>query len=459
MNNSGGSGGVAKFFIMSAFGAFMFLVPLPDGDGAFNIPLGFLLSWLGGAINSVEMNGFGLIVLLTAIVISISMLLTILAYTVKPAFIMESDRLRGLSMCHPVYLVSKIFALAVVWMVFFDVGPSWLIGWGGGRLILDLLSGNSGLMIIFLVLGFLIPVLTDFGLMEFIGVLIRKIVRTVFTLPGRASINMVSSWLSSSVGGVLITRDEHEKGYYTDREASVIATNFAIVSLPFTFVVAGTIDLQMHFGVFYLVICIAALILAVLMPRIWPLSRIADEYLPEVGKQIKEEPVSDASLVSQAFSNAVSRASVSTAETTIKSGFANLVSLFFDVVPVIMAWGTIALIIESQTPVFGWLSWPFGWILNVFGVEGAFTYAPATIVGFVDMFIPALLLGTEAPIQTRFIIGTLSIVQLVYMAETGVVILKSRMPLNVGHLAIIFIIRTVIALPIIILLTRLLFNP
>jgi len=64
-----------------------------------------------------------------------------------------------------------------------------------------------------------------------------------------------------------------------------------------------------------------------------------------------------------------------------------------------------------------------------------------------------------APINTRFILGALSIVQIIYLAETGILILKSKIPLNIGHLAIIFIMRTVIALPIIVLLTRILFNP
>jgi len=68
-----------------------------------------------------------------------------------------------------------------------------------------------------------------------------------------------------------------------------------------------------------------------------------------------------------------------------------------------------------------------------------------------------LLLGS-APVETRFILGALSIVQIIYLAETGILILKSKMPLNIGHLAILFVMRTVLALPIIVLFTRLFFN-
>jgi len=130
-----------------------------------------------------------------------------------------------------------------------------------------------------------------------------------------------------------------------------------------------------------------------------------------------------------------------------------------DLIPVIMAWGTIALVVNATTPIFQWLSWPFGQFLRLLQVPGAMEYAPVTIVGFIDMYLPAVLLGTAAPIQTRFILGALSIVQIIYMAETGILILKSKIPLHIGHLAILFLMRTVLALPVIVLLARLLFHP
>lgn len=449
-----------KFIIMSLIGAFLFLVPISDGSGAFNIPLGFAISWLGGALNSVNVGGFGLIVLLACIIITVSFLGSLLAYTVKPAFIMDDEKLKDLFLCHPIYFISKAIAVVVAWMVFLDIGPDWLIGWDGGSLMLiELISSNGGLIAIFVVLGMLIPILTDFGLMEFLGILIRKVVRALFTVPGRSSVDLISSWFSSSAAGIIITRNQHETGFYTDREASVICVNFAVVSLPFTFVIASTVELTAYFPLFYLVICITGILLALVMPRIWPLRGIRDEYIPGVGKQIDEEVPPGTSMFSHAVTRATERADKSTAGTVVQAGVSNWLNIFMDLIPVIMAWGTIALILHYQTPIFDWLSWPFRWYLELFRVQGAAEFAPATIVGFIDMFIPALLMGGDAPIETRFILGTLSIVQIIYLAETGILILKSKLPLNIGHLAIIFLMRTVLALPVIVLLTRLLFNP
>jgi nucleoside recognition membrane protein YjiH len=455
-----------KFAIMSAIGVFLFMVPLPDGAGAFNIPLGFAISWLGELLNRVPFGDFGLLFLLAAIVITVSFLGSVLAYTVKPGFIMNSERLKKLFQCGIVYLISKAIGFVLVWLVFLNSAlglseiPMFAIllsPWDGAGLMMDLISSNSGLMAIFIVLGIAIPILTDFGIMEFLGILIRKVIKFLFTLPGRSSIDLLGSWFSSSAASVIITRNQHEKGYYTGREAAAICVNFTLVSLPFTFVVANFIDLAGHFALFYLTVTVTTLILAVIFPRIWPLRGIKDEYLPDVGKQIDEDVPKDVSMFNWATKLASQRASQTGPADVIKSGASNWLSIFMDLIPVILAWGTIALVINYTTPIFDWISWPFGQYMQLLQVPYAMDYAPATVVGFVDMFIPAVMLGTEAPFATRFIIGALSIVQIIYLAETGILILKSRIPLHIGHLAILFIMRTILALPIIVFFHWLLF--
>jgi len=193
-SHSPGKKSTVKFGIMSIIGVFLFMVPIPDGQGSFNIPLGYAISWLGGIINSLQVNGFGFIFLLATLLITVSFLGTVLAYTVKPAFIMNSEKLKGLFRCNIIYFISKAIGAVLAWLVFFSAGPDWLIGWGGGRLMMDLISGNSGLVAIFIIIGIAIPVLTDFGLMEFLGVLIKK-VDTCAVHPARTFFHRPSGFL------------------------------------------------------------------------------------------------------------------------------------------------------------------------------------------------------------------------------------------------------------------------
>ena len=449
-----------KFIIGSLVGVFLFLVPLPTSflqglapqvsmDGDFNIPLGFFIDVLGHVLGLPNIN---IASLLALIFITVSFIGTVVTLLFKPKFIMGNEKLREIFDTHIVYMISRIAAFVFIVMVYFDFGPDFVIDDDTGGLMMYLITGLTS---IFLVLAFAIPILTEFGLMEFIGTLIRRVIRTLFTLPGRSAIDLAASWFGSSAVSVIITREQHEKGFYTGREAAAICVNFSFVSLPFSFVIARTLGIQGHFFAWYLVICATCIILAVLTPRIWPLSRLPDTYLPNVGKQIDEDSEFGMSRVQKAFNTASERAGRTSAKDLVFGGLKCYLDVFMDLFPVIMAWGTIALIVQEFTPVFDIISIPMQWFLGLLQVQGAETYASATLVGFIDMFIPAMLLRGSDYVETRFILGALSIVQIIYMAETGILILKSQMPLGIGKHFAVFMIRTILALPIIVFLTRL----
>lgn len=69
---------------------------------------------------------------------------------------------------------------------------------------------------------------------------------------------------------------------------------------------------------------------------------------------------------------------------------------------------------------------------------------------FIDMFIPALLAVGLTSVKTKFVIGVLSLVQIIYLTEAGTIIIKSEIPLNFWKLLVIFLERTIIAIPLIV---------
>ena len=125
--------------------------------------------------------------------------------------------------------------------------------------------------------------------------------------------------------------------------------------------------------------------------------------------------------------------------------------MLFDLIPIVIAWGTVALIVATYTPVFDIISYPMGLYLDLLGVEEAFAVAPATLVGFTDMFIPALLMGGIASVKTKFVVAALSLVQIIYLTEVGAIAIKSEVPLNFFNLFFIFLQRTIIAIPLLVL--------
>lgn len=59
--------------------------------------------------------------------------------------------------------------------------------------------------------------------------------------------------------------------------------------------------------------------------------------------------------------------------------------------------------------------------------------------------------------MTRFIIACLSVTQLIYMSEVGGLLLGSKIPVTFVDLVLIFIVRTLITLPVIVLCAHFIF--
>jgi len=233
-------------------------------------------------------------------------------------------------------------------------------------------------------------------------------------------------------------------------------TNFSLVSIPFCLLVADTIGIANLFPAFYLCICVTGVLLAVICGRIPPLSKLPDTYQEQAGKNINEEVPQEKGTLSYALELSCKRAEKFGAKGVLSGGLEVVMGMFFDLIPIVVAWGTVALVIATYTPVFDWISYPMGLYLQLFGVEEAFAVAPAALIGFTDMFIPALLITGVASVKTKFIIGVLSLVQIIYLTEVGAIIIKSEIPMNFWKLLIVFLERTIIAIPIIVLMANIL---
>ena len=131
--------------------------------------------------------------------------------------------------------------------------------------------------------------------------------------------------------------------------------------------------------------------------------------------------------------------------------------MWMGVIPIVMAIGTIALVIAEFTPVFKYLGAPFVPILTILQVPEAGEAAQTMVIGFADMFLPAIIgSGIESEL-TRFVIAGVSVTQLIYMSEVGGLLLGSKLPVSFIDLVIIFLQRTIITLPIIVLFAHFLF--
>jgi nucleoside recognition membrane protein YjiH len=313
------------------------------------------------------------------------------------------------------------------------------------------------LLAIFLVSGFLLPLVVDFGLMDLFGTLASKSMYKLFKVPGRSAVDAISSWLGDGTLGIMLTNTQYKQGFYTAREAATISVCFSLVSLPFSTVIADQLGFMPLFVPFYGTVCVSSLACALIIPRIYPLKGFKNTTFNNI-EHLKEELVpEDANIFEFGLNKAISRASAAPSlKDILVNGCKTVIDMYLGLLPLVMAWGTLALIVAEFTPLFNIISFPVVFLLKLLQIPDAVQAAPAVLVGFTDMFLPSIMVSGENISQvTQFIIGTLSITQLIYLTETGAVILKSDIPLNLKDLFLIFLTRTLIALPIITLLAKL----
>lgn len=439
------------FLIPSLLGILLFLVPIPTEDG-WLVTIAVLANIMAGAIESfVPWIMMGIL-----IVAALGSLLFSTKKVNETEYVSFFDKLFNVNLFWTfVRVLGAIFSI----MVLFQIGPEPVWNENTGGLLLSGSGLLSFLFTIFFFAGLFLPLLMNFGLLEFFGTMMVKIMRPLFRLPGRSSIDALASWVGDGTIGVLLTSKQYEANKYTQREAAIIGTTFSVVSITFAIVVIQEIGLGTYFLPYYATVILAGIVLALIMPRIYPLTSKPTTFMDGTPQESQTEDVPDGyNVASHGLEKALSKADDNRSLSNFfKDGFKNVLDMWIGVAPVVMAFGTIALMLAEYTPVFSILGMPFVPYLNLLGVPEAAEAAQLMVVGFADMFLPAILGADIESELTRFVVATMSVTQLIYMSEVGGLLLGSKIPVNILDLVIIFILRTVIALPIVVGVAHLLF--
>ena len=136
-------------------------------------------------------------------------------------------------------------------------------------------------------------------------------------------------------------------------------------------------------------------------------------------------------------------------------GFRDLSNLWFNIVPPVVAFATFAMVLVEHTSLFEWLALPFVPLMQLANMENPALTAKAIVAGFADPFFPPLIGKDIESEVTRCVIAIMSVVQLIFLTETGVVLMKTKLGIQVWHLAVIFLLRTILAFPLAVLAAHL----
>jgi len=423
-----------RFLIPSALGAVVFLGPVIGEDSqtvVFGLIADTLKASLGSAIDEA-------LLLLT----DVSAIGALLFRLLSPEGASGDLSTQVFRTGWP-WVLLRLLAFAIVLMVYLGAGPEILrLPDTGGTAVRDI--GQNVLVIYFAGL-LLMPLLTEYGLMEFVGTLARPLFRLLFRLPGRAAIDSLTSIASASGIAVLVTVSQYNRGCYTVREACTIVCNFSLVSIPFSLLVAQVAGIeQLFFGWYFAVLC-ACLLCAVLLARMSPLATLPDRTID--GGVTPESDIQPG--LSQAWEAALARASRGPGPRDyLTQAFRSFAANACGVIPPSIAIATLAAILLFHSPVVSTLTWPLAQLLQLAQVADAVNVANGVLIGFADQFMPALVAGQVASQFWKFVLAGLAVSQIIFMSEFCVLILRSPLPLTLLQLAWLFLLRTAMTLPV-----------
>ncbi|MQA01250.1 MAG: YjiH family protein [Streptosporangiales bacterium] len=351
----------------------------------------------------------------------------------------------------PVFLVLRVLGAVAAVLIFFDIGPAVIRAEESGGLMFSTLVASVGVIVP--IGAVFVTLFVAFGGLEFIGTLARPVMRPLFRVPGRAALDAIASFVGSYSVGLYVTNRMYLESRYSARESATIATCFSTVSMGFFAVVASTLDLLAYFPLIFGSVCLVTFVLGVVLCRAPPLSRKPDTY---VGTPRPEEKVTG-NLWRAAVDRAKSRAAESgSVGREAARGFLDGLRLAVMILPTILAVGLIAILIANHTPVFNWLGAPLEPVLSLLGIPDADTVAPASLIGISEMFLPALL-STGAAVPAKFFVAVLSLSQILFFSATIPLLLELDVPVRLHDCLLLFVFRTVLAIPLIAAITALLF--
>ena len=320
----------------------------------------------------------------------------------------------------------------------------------GGSVFPPIVKGVLGIILVGAVF---MPMLLNYGVLEIIGAVLEPLMRPLFKIPGKAALDAVSSFVSSSSLGVMITNRLWKQDTYTDKEMVSIMTGFSAVSIGFAQLVIETAGCGDQFVKIYGLSFVMVFIMAFVMMRIPPISKKADKY--HSGREQTAEDLKDAKYTARTiplgFERAIKRAGISRGivkDVTLSLKDAALVVP--QVLTMLSAIGVSAMIIAEYTPIFTWIGYIFQPLLQLLQVPDAAEIAACMPIGIAEMFLPVLIIqGKVATLayEARAFVCLVSMCQIIFFSETATVMLATKSPISFKEIIICFLERTILAMP------------
>ncbi len=429
MEKKNTSRNLVKSIFLTAIGLIIFTVKFPGSQDTI------LLKTIH-AIQGVLSQYYSMIVLVFMLGVCT---LTLEVKLLKPSSLGRSTFIRKNFNVSIVQVFFRLTALVfTVFFMFFKSPALDFLNSASGEIIL-----MCGSMLVFItVANLFLPLLSDFGLAEFLEVLLDRFIKPVFKVPGNALINIFTAFFIGSTMGMYLTGIQYEKGLFSKREAMRVISALVVPSIPTSMIYWSLIGDMSNFFKFYILMFLVFYTTGLIIVRIPPLSKLDDK------KTERRNEASNESKLRRAMDRASEKAG--STKYSLSGNLISILGIFLSFIPFLISLGTIANIIIVNTSIFEMATLPYGWYLSLFRFNNPFLLGQTLILNCIDLVMPAIILKDLISVETQIMMAAITLNQLIYIASTLIVLSFDRLT-DGKTLFLLFLERVILSVPIAIL--------
>lgn len=341
-----------------------------------------------------------------------------------------------------VFTIAKAFGVVIAVMAMFNIGPAPLMKDDMIPFLFNSLVIPIALMIP--ITGIAYVLMLNFGLVEFMGRLMRPIMRKIWKTPGESSVDAIVSFAGGYSLAVLLTSDFYKKGIYTRKESIIIATGFSTVATSFLIVIANTLGLMEHWTLYFFSCLFVTFAVTAITARIYPISKEPDDYYDKPAEITEPE---GGNLFVKAFESGVETAQKTDPLLTHLKRYyvGDAMKMASSVTASILTIGLIGLIIANFTPIFDYVGYIFYPFTKLLQLPEPMIAAKAAAIEIAEMFLPSLLV-VAAPMVTKFTIAVTSVSAVLFFSASIPSLLSTAIPIKMRNIILIWVERTIFSL-------------
>lgn len=373
-------------------------------------------------------------------------MLSVTATAVRPDWVIRNQVFRENLICNPFWFIARFSSIPIVMAALWGSPDMFGLLLKDAQLIV--LNLAPKLIVLTFIMALAAPMLLDFGLVQFVAVYASPVMRPLFKVPGRSAVDSIASWLGSSSMAVVITAKMHHCGYYNDREAAVMVTSFSLTGVYNIYAIATLLDFRYAFPQVVFSVYLTMFLLALIFPRIWPLTSIPETYHGgiETYDVSSQEMRHGHTLLDWAFLRGINKARHMNAGLYFHETLSIAIPLLFGTIPLMITFGTVLLAIADLTPILYILAYPLSQLLELIGVPEAQVLGGSTVFAFIDQYLAVAYAQMLFSESARFLCICLATVGLINLTEIGIHVWHSSIPLTFWQMTVIYLMRIVLSL-------------